>query len=85
MRIDFTLSKRQITRLIFVTGQKPFGYTVRLNGYNGCQDFNVSRIELGNAIVRTLREIALRKPDLFPLSVRPIKAQRRSRARSADA
>jgi hypothetical protein len=84
MRKDFSLSKREITHLIFLTGIKPTGYTVIVSGYAGCDNFNVGDARLGHAMVAAFRQVAIRQPALFPLSARPIKTPSRSRARSAD-
>jgi hypothetical protein len=84
MRKNFSLSKREITHLIFLTGIKPTGYTVIVSGYAGCENFSVRDARLGHAMVAAFRQVAIRQPELFPHSVRPVKTPRRSRARSAD-
>lgn len=79
MRKDFSLTKHQITQLIFLSGQKPTGYRVHTARLDGLDDFDVPTAITGFAIVRALREVAACRPDLLPGH------HRRNRARSADA
>lgn len=81
----FHISKREITHLIFLSGQKSVGYRVHTGRLDGLDDIEVPTAATGNAIVRALRETALRHPELLPASVRPARHLRRNRARSADA
>ena len=60
------MTRQRIARLICLTGQRPFGYTVMVNGYDGCRDLTVPSVRVGNAIVRALREAAQARPDRFP-------------------
>jgi hypothetical protein len=83
-RDDFHLSKREVTKLIYVSGHRP-NYTVRVNGFGDLDDFDTSSIGLGNYIVWSLREIARVNPELFPAAVRPTRTSRRNRGASADA
>jgi len=64
---DKHMTKREIEARIALTGVKPF-YTVRCSSYDGMQDVDVPNARLGNAIVRTLRALAMDRPDLFPPS-----------------
>jgi len=59
------MTKREIEARIALTGVKPF-YTVRCSSYDGMQDVDVPNARIGNAIVRTLRALAMDRPDLFP-------------------
>jgi len=65
------MSKREITARISLTGIKPFGYSVKTSGFDGCLDIDVPTVKVGNAIVRALREEAAQRPDLFPPSKQP--------------
>ena len=64
---DKHMTKREIEARIALTGVKPF-YTVRCSSYDGMQDVDVPNARIGNAIVRTLRALAMDRPDLFPPS-----------------
>jgi hypothetical protein len=68
IRTGFFLTKREISRLIWLTGTRPHGYMVRTSGFDGCTDLPVSTTRVGNAIVRVLRQAAAQRPDLFPPS-----------------
>ena len=77
IRAGFFLSKREISRLICLTGTRPDGYMVRTSGFDGCIDLPVSTTRVGNAIVRALRQEAAQRPDLFPPSeVKALRLQR---------
>ena len=62
------MNKHKVAKLIYLTGQKSFGYTVKVNGFDGCLDLDVPTTRVGNSIVRALRNEALKRPDLFPPS-----------------
>jgi hypothetical protein len=82
---DFNLTKSEITKLIFLSGLKATGFRVHTGRLDGLDDIDVPSLITGHLIVRALREVALRRPDLLPASIRPADKPRRSRARSADA
>jgi hypothetical protein len=62
------MTRQRIRKLIYLTGQRGTGYTVRVNAFDGCLDLDVPSTRVGNAIVRALRGVALARPDLFPPS-----------------
>jgi len=67
------MNKRQIAERIALTGSRygsnSFGgYTVKTSYYDGLLPFDVPSVRVGNAIVRALREVATKRPDLFPPS-----------------
>lgn len=60
-------AKRSIDKLIFMTGSKRTGFRVLTAGFDGCDDeYRVASMRCGHAIVRTLRQMAYERPDLFP-------------------
>jgi hypothetical protein len=63
------MNKRQISERIALTGCRiDGGYTVKTSYYDGLLPFLVPSVRVGNAIVRALREVATKRPDLFPPS-----------------
>lgn len=65
------MNKREITSRIYLTGTKPGTYTAVLNGFDGNFDIQCNTARAGHAIVRALREEAVKRPDLFPVSKWP--------------
>jgi hypothetical protein len=82
-RPNFTLSKREITHLIFLSGQKPTGYRVHTARLDGLDDIDVPRAVTGHALVHALREIAYLHPELLPAS-RPIPVPRKKAEKRHD-
>jgi hypothetical protein len=78
MRKEFTLSKREISHLIFLSGQRPTGYRIHCARLDGLDDIDTATAVVGFAIVKALREVAQRRPDLLPGSHRPATKPRRS-------
>jgi hypothetical protein len=75
-RLAFTLSKREIARRIYLSGiGGQGGYTVRVSRLDGLQDIDCLSVVVGNAIVRALREVASKRPELFPSYVRAARRQ----------
>jgi hypothetical protein len=80
---NFSLSIREIARRIYLSGQRPTGYKTHTGRLDGLDDIDTATAIVGFAIVKALRDVATRRPDLLPGS-RPAAKPRRSRARSAD-
>lgn len=60
---------RRVHRLIYLSGTRATGgYTVHCGAYEGMQDFDVTSARVGFALVRTLRGLAIGRPDHFPPS-----------------
>lgn len=77
MRKEFSLSKREISHLIFLSGQRPTGYRIHTARLDGLDDIDTATAIVGFAIVKALREVAIRRPDLLPGSHRPVAKPRR--------
>ena len=60
-----TVPARKINTLIALCGTMG-DYTVRTSRFAGIPSLRVENAAVGNALVRVLREMAAKKPDLFP-------------------
>jgi hypothetical protein len=57
--------RKQIRKLIFVSGIKP-KYIVHTHGFDGCESFEITSYRVAVQIVGMLRQQALLNPDRFP-------------------
>jgi hypothetical protein len=62
------ITDRTIAKLIYLSGIRATGYTVHVSGFDGMQDIPVNSVAVGNALVRSLRDLARAHPDWFPPS-----------------
>ncbi len=62
------MTRREIAKRIYLTGHRGmYGYTVVTKGYDGTFNLDgIATARMGHAIVRTLRQMAYERPDLFP-------------------
>jgi hypothetical protein len=58
-----------LQRLIYVSGAKPCGYTLRLHGFDGMEDIPFNNYSVARRVCQTMREIAAGRPDWFPPSM----------------
>jgi hypothetical protein len=58
-----------IQRLIYVSGLKPCGYTLRLHGFDGMENLPFNKYSVAHRVCLTMREIAAEHPDWFPPSM----------------
>jgi hypothetical protein len=63
------LSSVVIHRLIYVSGLKPCGYTLRLHGFDGMQDISFNKFSVASRVCETMRDVAAIRPDWFPPSI----------------
>ena len=67
------MTKRKLASIVYLSpsltnGRHLGGYTVRTGHFDGMCPFEVPSVLVGNAFVRALRDIAAKRPDLFPPS-----------------
>jgi hypothetical protein len=62
------LSARRLAKLIWLSSVFT-NYQVNTSGWNGIEPFAVERAAEGHYRVRKLRDMASRRPDLFPIHV----------------
>jgi hypothetical protein len=64
-RYNFHLSKREVTKLIYVTGHR-LNYTVRVNGFGDLDDFNTPSSGLGQLHRLVTARDSPREPRIVP-------------------
>ena len=67
------MTKRKLASIVYLSpsltnGRHLGGYTVRTGYFDGMCPFEVPSVLVGNAFVRALRDIAAKRPELFPPS-----------------
>jgi hypothetical protein len=67
------MTKRKLAAIVYLSpsltnGRHLGGYTVRTGYFDGMCPFEVPSVLVGNAFVRALRDIAAKRPELFPPS-----------------